>query len=443
MTAASSSASADRPSGASAATAFVPIAAKGVLRVPLSLQSSAEAPARLTEAREVRAGERLSGGVLAPVNGRLGSMTTASLTDGQTVPAVELTPPESAAAAAPAPVVPIAADQPQVLPATAGHEQLSHWIDRLSAAGVAAHRRSSPDLLAQLFQVVRRPVDTVICNVLDADPAAVLNAQLLRGFAREIVAGTILVARLVNANQTWLAVHERVSLSGSGVRRIVRGTPAKIVTMANDYPQPDPTLLLYTLLGRRLRSGRLPVEQGCLVLDGAAALAVGRLALLDEPMLRVPVAVREHGHADSHGRTHYAFAPVGLPLSQLLAQLDVPTGQMCLRGGELLRDHQLSGDTVISASELVIHHSDPEPPVNPDPCIRCGWCFEACPTGVQPANVLDAAQRDDLDAAQRAGVEACIECGICSYVCPSKLPLLQGLRLMRRTIAEDAADLAV
>jgi len=62
---------------------------------------------------------------------------------------------------------------------------------------------------------------------------------------------------------------------------------------------------------------------------------------------------------------------------------------------------------------------------------------------VQPANVLDAAQRDDLDVAQRAGVEACIECGICSYVCPSKLPLLQGLRSMRRKLAEDAADLTV
>jgi electron transport complex protein RnfC len=438
--------SVDRPAGAaaanaSAAGAFVSIAAKGVLRVPLSLGSAGEAAAISTDVRDVRAGDRLASGVLAPIDGQLGSLTTAALTNGRTVPAVELTPPETAGA--PVPVEPIAADHPQVLPATAGPEQLSQWIDRLAAAGVAARRRSSPDLLAQLFQVVRRPVDTVICNLLDADPAAVLNAQLLRGFAREIIAGVVLIARLVKANQTWLAVDERVSLSGAGVRRIARGTSAKIVTMANDYPQPDPTLLLYTLLGRRLRPGRLPVEQGCLVLDGAAAFAVGRLALLDEPMLRVPVAVREHGHADERGRTHYAIAPVGLPLSQLLAQLDVPTAAMCLRGGELLRDHQLSGETVVSARELVIHHSDPEPPVNPDPCVRCGWCFEACPTGVQPANVLDAAQRDDLDAAHRAGVEACIECGICSYVCPSKLPLLQGLRLMRTKLAEDAADLRV
>ena len=36
-----------------------------------------------------------------------------------------------------------------------------------------------------------------------------------------------------------------------------------------------------------------------------------------------------------------------------------------------------------------------------------------------------------LSLARRYGLDACIECGICTYVCPSHLPLLHGIRTLR------------
>ena len=40
-----------------------------------------------------------------------------------------------------------------------------------------------------------------------------------------------------------------------------------------------------------------------------------------------------------------------------------------------------------------------------------------------------------------AGIDACIECGICSYVCPSRLPLLPAIRVLRKrnSLADEAA----
>jgi electron transport complex protein RnfC len=70
--------------------------------------------------------------------------------------------------------------------------------------------------------------------------------------------------------------------------------------------------------------------------------------------------------------------------------------------------------------------------VNPDPCIRCGWCVEACPSSIHPAGLLDASQRRDHAAADRYGISACVECGLCDYVCPSRLPILNGIRMMRK-----------
>jgi ferredoxin len=214
---------------------------------------------------------------------------------------------------------------------------------------------------------------------------------------------------------------------------------------------------LYSLLGRRLRPGRLPAEQGALVLDAAAAVAVGALADrmsgslggvgktiapsqeqgreqrraprdFTSSFLRVPVAVRDHGKEDSY----FLTVPVGMTVGDLLDRLGLYVGQpMIVRGGDLLRDHVLPTDAIIAGSELTLHVVPSQPAVNPSPCVRCGWCYEACPTRVQPAVALEAAQIDSQSLARKAGIEACIECGICSYVCPSELPLLAGIRHIR------------
>ena len=49
---------------------------------------------------------------------------------------------------------------------------------------------------------------------------------------------------------------------------------------------------------------------------------------------------------------------------------------------------------------------------------------------IQPAGLLEAAQQDDPLLADRYGLDACIECGICTYVCPSHLPILSGIRAL-------------
>jgi electron transport complex protein RnfC len=118
-------------------------------------------------------------------------------------------------------------------------------------------------------------------------------------------------------------------------------------------------------------------------------------------------------------------------VQHVLQELSIQPHQTILRGGDLLRDLRLPPDAVIAGGELTIHVTAPQIPVIPEPCIRCAWCVEACPTQVNPASVLDAAQRRDVKFAERAGIGACIECGVCAHVCPSQLPLLEAIREIR------------
>jgi Na+-translocating ferredoxin:NAD+ oxidoreductase subunit C len=302
------------------------------------------------------------------------------------------------------------------------------WIERLRLGGVWADRWTSPDLIGQLHEAMRQPLDTVLCNALDIDPALPLNATLAAECPAELLAGVALLARLVGAERTWL-VHDAGADLSAATPDLARAAYVRLVPARGDYPQAHPTLLLHRHAERALRPGELPTRRGVLLLDAAAAVAVGRRFLYGEPMLSVPLAAY-----DATTRTgRLLVAPLGTSLAELLGATGTPVTGRAFCGGGPMRDLRLPGDAVVSAgSELTVYAMRLRPDDRAEPCLRCGWCLDQCPTHVHPAGILEAAQRDDRGLAQRHGLHACIECGICSYVCPSHLPLLTGIRVFPR-----------
>jgi electron transport complex protein RnfC len=426
-------------------TAFVPApAAQAVpvpprLWVPLAARGGGAPPATKPVWTAVRRGDPLTETTaenfatpLAPADGRIVAVETVELVDGREVPAAVL---ETEPPAAPDPDEPLNPGGAVATPPSAdlfgqiGTAERGAWIEALRGAGVWADRWTSPDLLAQLHQSLRRPIDTVLCSALDTDRALPLQGMLADSNGADLAAGVDLIAKIAGASRSWVLVDEvspepyQVAL-GATVGKV----GGRLVPLRNDYPQANPTLLLYVVLGRRLPPGHLPTEAGTLLLDAAAAVAVGRFVQSREAMLSVPVAVSE----PASGRVQFAGAPVGMQVADLLAHLRIPEGSTTLFGGPPLRDVRVKRTAVVAAAELSLYCLAMPVEAVPDACIRCGWCVEACPVHIHPAALLEAVQYDDMDLADDAGLHACIDCGVCSYICPSRLPLLAGIRLLRK-----------
>jgi len=355
---------------------------------------------------------------VAPADGTLGEVRLIRLTSGHPASAVEL-------------IVDHLAPQHE----TAGFEDsetresgLVRWIERLRRAGVWASRQASPDLIGQLNHAVSRPIDTVVCTALDSDVSLRLNGAIAARFGDRVAEGAALLARITGARRRVLAVEAEAKSPWAAPWTVAaRAASLEIVELSNDYPQSDPTLMLYSLTGRRLRPGRLPTTQGVLIVDAATAWAVGQAAHAT-PMITCLVAIHDH----LRRRSYFLEVPLGTSLDYVFQHFSLQDEALIFRGGDLLRDQRLRSDAVIAGGELTIHVTGAERVVIPEPCIRCAWCVEACPTLLNPAGVLDASQRRDAHLAQRSGIAACIECGICSHVCPSQLPLLEAVREVRQ-----------
>ncbi len=405
-----------RPAGASAFgrdVPFRPLAFPESLRIPLPHNTNT---ANLKpRGSVVRTGEALvidpstmSPTPIAPMAGTIGDITEVMLFNGQSFRAVELI------------VDPQASDETaaMLLPAPDMMTDPEKAARHLAGRGVAADRVASPNLFAQLRQCLEKKPDTLICCAIDSDPDTPLNASVAAMFHEDMIAGLTALADVTGASRRLLVMDNAPPQANAKIETI---------PLASGYPLTDPTILLYATLRRRLKPGELPVKEGVILIDAPCAASIGAAARRGETMRQVPLVLRDHRAQ----HTHHLLAPVGMSLDDILRQLRLSSDRALPRGGDALRDRRIHTDAVVSAGELIVHLSMEESPEIPDPCIRCGWCVESCPTHIHPAGLLQAAQNDDPVLALHYGLPACIECGICGYVCPSRLPLLGGIRVLR------------
>lgn len=309
--------------------------------------------------------------------------------------------------------------------------QLAVWVERFKNLGVDAKRANCPSLSAQLAAALSRPIAAIYCSTLDTDASTCVQSAAAARFPLEVSLGVAMLARMLEPKSATILIDAAVPNDWINTLRPAAGKMGvRVSTLPNPYPQADPTLLMYSVAQRRMRPGTLPTDHGALLFDAVAAYAMGRALLTGSRVTDEPMVVRHH----AANRSKFVLASKEMSVGRLLDRAAM-TGGGFVRSGDLLRDQRIALDAPIADGERVFHVCPTEPPINPDPCTRCGWCVDVCPTRVHPAVALDAVQREDFDQADRSGIHACVECGLCTFVCPAQLPLLESIRLMKRRIA--------
>ena len=115
---------------------------------------------------------------------------------------------------------------------------------------------SAPQLLEQLRSCQQAKPSRLICSLLDGDTDLPLQGVLGLREPAAIVQGVAMLRARTGISRAWLIVDAALPVEWTRqLNKLADEARLRCIFIRNDYPQSDPTLLLYTLLDRRLRPG--------------------------------------------------------------------------------------------------------------------------------------------------------------------------------------------
>ncbi|MBN2848132.1 MAG: electron transport complex subunit RsxC [Coriobacteriia bacterium] len=302
---------------------------------------------------------------------------------------------------------------------------------RVRAAGIVGLGGATFPSVVKLMPPKDMPVRTVILNGCECEPYLTCDHRLMLESPDRVVAGARHIARIVGAERVIIAV-ESNKPDAAEAMRAVAGDGIEIAVLPTRYPQGAEKQLIYALLKAEVPHGKLPAATGALVHNVATAAAIADALELAKPLTDRVVTVT--GAVAKPGNYRVLFGTLVSDLIEAAGGLadDV---ERVIAGGPMTGQALASLDVPVTKGTsgiVALPAGVAAPAISDDqPCIRCARCVEGCPMGLEPFAIADYAYVRQWDAASGRKATDCIECGVCSYVCPTRRPLLQLIRLAK------------
>lgn len=314
-------------------------------------------------------------------------------------------------------------------------------VERVRDAGIVGLGGAGYPTWLKLRQARNGDVRTLVVNAVECEPGVSADAALLREHAEEVSSGIEALANYIGNPRTIIALGEgmdvphdrRLSARGTDPRAprlrpnpppleqslpvagasvdgySMDGIPGvEVVRMTGSYPSGSERSLLARVLGVDLGK-RVPTDVGAVVFNVATVFAVHRAWRCGERLVERVVTVDEEN----------AWLRIGHPVEEL----PLSEGQVMV-GGPVTGWIASEGEAVTKTTRAVTVSR----PRAVSPCIRCGWCADACPEGLLPQELFRHINAGHWSEAQGLRLADCVECGACDMACPSGLPLLATFR---------------
>ena len=385
----------------------------------------------------------LAGQVIAKADGFISSNVISSCSG--TVKAVE---PRMNASGVMSPAIVVANDgQYTKAPGIGVKEELFYLsnaqiLDRIKESGIVGLGGAGfPTVVKMMPKKNPDSIDYIIANGAECEPYITCDDMLMRERAEEIVEGIKIVQRLFRHAKGVIALEDNKPEALKALEKAVKGTQVEIAVLKTKFPQGGERSLIYSITGRKLAAGKLPAELGCIVDNVGTMAAIYRAVCLNEPLMEKYFTVSGDG-VENPGNF---LVKIGTPISELLEAaggLKDETKKVLL-GGPMMGTAITNLDAPIvkanNALTCLTVDQVEEAEKEMTACIRCGRCVRACPVGLVPQMMGEAAERKDYARYEKIHGLECIGCGSCTYVCPAKRPLVSRFKEAKAVILANKA----
>ena len=259
-------------------------------------------------------------------------------------------------------------------------------------------------------------------------------------FSDEIIEGIEICSRLYpDLKHIFIAIENNKRDAIKRLKMLTKNRPMiQVKAFSSLYPTGAEKTLITRLTKREIGPGALPADVHTIVVNVSTVRAVRRAVVLGEPLMDRVVSIT--GSAVSQAQN--LLARIGTPIESLIQDCGGLEGEVdkIILGGPMMgrpMKHEATPLTKSITSVIALSAKETEQGSR-TPCIMCSECLNVCPVNLQPILISEAYERGRIDDAKSLGAMDCIECGNCSYICPSKIPLLDNIRKAKAAIRAAA-----
>ena len=298
----------------------------------------------------------------------------------------------------------------------------------IGGAGFPTHVKLKPP--------ANSPVDTLILNGAECEPYITADHRAMLEYTAEIVEGAMILLKILGIKEYHIGIEnnkpDAIKAMSEAAAQVPTGEATiRVRPLQVKYPQGSEKQLIQAVTGRKVPAMALPSAVGVVVQNVSTAKAVYDAVVFGKPLFEKVVTIAGKGI----GRPANLLVKVGTKLKDIVDYLGglQPGLAKIILGGPMMGFAVSSLEVpVTKTTSAVLFLTKDEVDTRPhSQCIRCGWCLEACPMGLEPKEIAIHVEAGRAEATEPFGVFECFECGSCAYVCPAKRPLVQFIRLAK------------
>lgn len=271
-------------------------------------------------------------------------------------------------------------------------------------------------------------IKTLIINAAECEPFVTADTRIIIAHLNELIRGIKRLQKLLKIRHCVIAVEESSEEVVQMLQEKVDNRRIFLKILPSFYPQGAEKVIIKSVLGKEIPAGKLPIDLNTVIINVSTLLAVTRALKKNQPLYERVVTVSGTPIKEPHNLR----VRIGTPIEDLIEACGgfVETPMKVLNGGPMMgKLVQTLGEPITKTTSLILALNQKEALVSKEQnCIRCSECVNACPVSLQPVSISNAYRSNNLEELRRLGVLNCIDCGACSYICPSKINLLEDIR---------------
>lgn len=281
-----------------------------------------------------------------------------------------------------------------------------------------------------------KKAEYLIINAAECEPYLTSDYRVMMEHPEEVCIGADILRKALGVTNAYIGIEankpDAIRLMAETAKRYggIVIEPLKV-----KYPQGAEKQLINAITGRKVPSGKLPIDVGCVVSNLGTSFAVYEAVQKNKPLIENILTVTGKKLPSQHNYLCRIGITYGDIVRHAVGELPESTGKV-ISGGTMMGKaiSNLDAPTTKGASSVLVM-DDAEARRNPESnCIRCGKCMNACPMGLEPYLFSALVRNDRVEEAKENNILDCIECGCCYFSCPANKPLTDEIRLGKNKV---------